>query len=1062
MVMNRLFYLLALICVTLESVGQERGYMLSKYYPPDLHKGGSQCWSVVEDNRGVMYFGNIAGVLEFDSKTWKMYPVKNGSTVRSLAKDNAGTVYVGAYAEIGKMSVDASGKMYYEPLMDLIDKQYADFKDVWCINSLSDTVLFMTESCIFRLVGNKFSYFPSATNAYYLSFEVNGEYYVQEMGRGLLRLQGDSLALVSSLPIFLSQNVHSIFPYTDGFLVGTRANGFYIVDTTCNRAVPISTISDRAEKLNSYFKKNNYYCGINLPNGNRALSSVMGDILIVDSCWTVVDIIDNKTKQNDNEALYLYLQKNNMLWVALGDGICQVEVMSEFRYWDKNLGIYGNLSDVARNEGKFYVSTKQGLFCMSDNADYFGFSHFEKIDGKFESANLFLRFWVPNSKKRILLMASSTGIYEINGCKANMVLSCRNANKLCQSRVDSLTVFATTTSGVVIIRYENGRWVEKNDRLGIADNVVDFREDPNGDLWITTQIKGAYRVRNYGVGGSLLVENFDSTSGFPQTANMSFGDSAYFFSSNGDVYLFNDSLSSFSILERKQYAEEEKNSFANSDSGLSYLSLLRYGYTTSSFLCYPADYETSNYWFSSEDGVVRFTNNGYVKGTGKLPKTLIRCVQTPDSVLFYGTNPKKERDGFVVDTAAVVDLSTSLRYDINSLIFIFVCPFYERECKLEYSYMLKGFDREWSDWSSSTKKEYTNLNSGSYKFMVRARYLGNYIADTAVFEFSILPPWYTSIWACLLYTVVAGLLVVLVVRINTIRLIREKDKLEGLVKLRTQEIQIQNEEIMVQAEHLRDVNDCVTQKNAELSEQKQVLEQKTKELEFSIATKNRFFRIIAHDLRNPISTFVSSTNFMLSEYESFDRLKTMQILEELNRMSHNTYNLLENLLDWSASQMGSLRCVPKLLNISSLVAENMDLLEAKFQLKNIEAEVDADEGITVVADENMFNTVVRNLLTNATKYTHDNGRIKVVARADSKFCHLSIADNGIGMNPDTLSKLFRMDTSCSMNGTHNEKGTGLGLILSKEFMERMGGSIKVQSTLGVGSTFTILIPLGSN
>lgn len=1043
--------------------------MLSKYYTNCHPEAGMQNWSAVEDNRGVMYFGNTEGILEYDGENWNIYKVANNTPVRCVGKDESGTVYAGAYAEFGRLVVNSVGKMTYESFMPSIDKKYSDFKDIWCIHNIADTVFFFSDDCIFRLVDGKFDYYPNRNGSYYLAYISGGSYYVQDLERGLLKFQNDSLVLINDNKLFTTSRVHGIFPAKNGLLIGTRSDGFFWVDTTSKlwNVRPLCYFSSQAAKVNRYFKTNNYYHGIKLPNDCLALCSVMGDLLIVDSLWNVVDV---EEKHGDTDILYLYLQSNNLLWLCLGNGICQVEPLSELRYWPKEYGVYGIVSDVAQNGNYFYISTMQGLFCTSiaQKCDNFGFTHFDQIDGGFEASYMFLPFQIPSSTKQRILLSTSSGVYEVNDKKATRiaryVASYTNTENLYQLASDSLSVLSTSREGVGLLRFENNHWVDYGLQFEIDDAVIGLHSKPNGDIWILSQVKGVYRVRNFDAHylSAAVVERYDSTSGLPQNRITSFDNGGNVAVSNPDqIYRFNDTTRRYELVAEYNDGEQLVQSSSAGLSDLSKKTYRRVKYNSYSSLCYSPTYNPENYWYSSPDGLVRYSPQNFVSGTGNVPKALIRRVQTADSVIYYGTNPLKLESQFIVDTSTVVNLGTVLDSKHNSVTLTYACPYFERENNVEYSYKLDGFDTNWSEWSTETKKEYTNLNSGDYKFYVKARHLDFYTSQPAVFVFTVLPPWYMTIWALLLYIIGVALLVFAFVRINTIRLIRERNKLEEMVKLRTQEINIQNEEIKVQDEYLIEVNERIIQKNIELVEQKRALEQKTAELEVSNATQKRFFRIIAHDLRNPISTFVTTTNLILSQFDNFDDEKKREIFEELNKMSHNTYNLLENLLDWSTSQMGSMKYEPKYLGIKDLVDENIDLLEAKFKQKNILVEVDVSAQIQVYADENMLLTVIRNLLTNATKFTFEGGKISISANTDSQYCHLSVTDNGIGISPDNIDLLFRIDRNVIANGTNNEKGTGLGLILSHEFMNRLGGYIKVKSTPNEGSTFTISIPLNA-
>jgi len=243
----------------------------------------------------------------------------------------------------------------------------------------------------------------------------------------------------------------------------------------------------------------------------------------------------------------------------------------------------------------------------------------------------------------------------------------------------------------------------------------------------------------------------------------------------------------------------------------------------------------------------------------------------------------------------------------------------------------------------------------------------------------------------------------------------------------------------------------------EIIKQKKKIEKQRDLLEISNATKTKFFRIIAHDLRNPISTLVSSTSIVLHDIKYYNKDKTTSFISELNKLSQTTYILLENLLDWSSSQMGEIPFSPKNIDINLIVKENIDLILTKTQSKHFRLYVNMPEPTLVFADENMIKAVIRNILSNATKFTPNNGLIDIYITEENGFIKLHIQDSGIGMNETDLNKLFRTEIHHSTLGTSNEKGSGLGLILCKEFIEKNGGTLSVISKPQKGSTFSFTI-----
>jgi len=1080
---NKTFLLVLLInSIAFPLFSQELGLIQSKYYSTDDYNSGTQNWAIVQDKRGLMYFGNAFGVMEFDGENWKLFKVKNESTVRSLAADNNGTIYVGAYGEIGMLLPNSKGVMRYNSLMNLIDTNYTDFREIWDINCFGDTVFFLSDKYLFKFVNGKFSYIKSKSKGFYLSYNVKNNYLIQELGIGLMRMQNDSLTLINGGEFFSDITIHAVFNFKNGYLVCSRKKGlFYVDNSTKNPTIkPISSISSKANRVNNYFIENSFYHGIALSNNLFALSSISGDLLIIDSDWNVKDIIDHRTIGIKSPTLYLYSHNGQNLWLALDNGICQVEIRSPYRYWNESVGINGILSDVARVGEYFYISTGSGIFYTRKNQAKFEINSFNPVEGIFEQAWGFQYFqppllgvknlirssndelnFVPDNNT-LLLVATRTGVHQITGPKSTKIAEYDAVNCLHQSRKNPNKLFLGLNNGLAELEYKNRQWNDKGIKYLKEESIRDIGEDSLGNLWIIPRYNGVYRMRNSFLNDTSLctIEHYDTTSGINNMRYLRIFDlhNPLLFIGNRNLYTFNDSLKQFDKFNftRTNLTDEQKaKRLVDSLTNLRVADAV----LTDDYVTHHND---SVVWFSTKQGVFSQSNSPF-RDFNDVPPAIIRKVICGDSLFFGGTNFYSVKSLFdtlyPVTTESVIDLTTILKARNNSITFHYAWPFFEGEKKNLYSYFLQGYDNQWSNWRTELSKEYTNLPEGSYSFKVKAKNLYGIESPVAEFKFSVLPPWYRTYYAYLSYFVLSILFILLIVKLYTYKLIIEKNKLEQLVKERTQEILIQNEEILVQAEHLKDANDWISAKNVELEAQKEEIEKKKDELELSNATKNKFFRIIAHDLRNPISTLVNSTSYILTDFDEFDKQKTKRIIEELNKLSHTTYNLLENLLDWSTNQMGDLPFNPKQVNLRSVIQDNVELVSTKVNAKGINLTLSVPESINVIADENMLYTVVRNILTNAVKFTKDNGSINIYTKTDDYFCYLCIADNGVGISPDRINKLFRIDKDVVTAGTHNEKGSGLGLILSKEFIERNGGKITVESELEKGSTFTISLKL---
>lgn len=225
------------------------------------------------------------------------------------------------------------------------------------------------------------------------------------------------------------------------------------------------------------------------------------------------------------------------------------------------------------------------------------------------------------------------------------------------------------------------------------------------------------------------------------------------------------------------------------------------------------------------------------------------------------------------------------------------------------------------------------------------------------------------------------------------------------------------------------------------------------------ASKDTFFSIIAHDLRGPFSGFLGLSELLLDEYDDLDQEEISQIADSMNKAAKRLYSFLENLLEWSRTQMGRVEFTPFRLDISETVGRVFSLFSATAQEKEIKMESDVEKDTFVFADNNMVNTILRNLVSNALKFTKPGGKISIHSeRYDDDFIAISVSDTGIGMNDEAKDKIFRIDKKHTTPGTANESGSGLGLLLCKDLVEKHNGRIWLESQVGKGTTFTFLLP----
>ena len=353
--------------------------------------------------------------------------------------------------------------------------------------------------------------------------------------------------------------------------------------------------------------------------------------------------------------------------------------------------------------------------------------------------------------------------------------------------------------------------------------------------------------------------------------------------------------------------------------------------------------------------------------------------------------------------------------------FLFNAISYTYPGENQYAYIMEGFEKEWNYTNTSRRYvTYTNLNPGEYTFKVKASNNDRVWNEKGVsLRIIILPPWWKTLWFRLIMisTIIFILIFTFLSRVQHLK--NQKMLLEKLVAIKTTE--------------LKELN----------------------------ASKDKFFSIIAHDLRGPLSAFVGVTQILTEDILIMEKEEIIDISLNMKTSATNIYNLLENLLEWSRLMQGKMDFVPEKFNLRKKIEACIDALSEYALKKRIEIKIIIPDEMEAFADNHMFDAVIRNLVSNAIKFTSVGGKVSVFAeycKSDHSI-EVEIIDSGIGITPELKNKLFLLNEKTGRKGTEGEPSTGLGLLLCKEFIEKHGGKIWVESESGIGSIFKFNLPL---
>jgi PAS domain S-box-containing protein len=268
--------------------------------------------------------------------------------------------------------------------------------------------------------------------------------------------------------------------------------------------------------------------------------------------------------------------------------------------------------------------------------------------------------------------------------------------------------------------------------------------------------------------------------------------------------------------------------------------------------------------------------------------------------------------------------------------------------------------------------------------------------------------------------------------------------------------------IRQQAENLQETNTLLEERQEEIQQQKEEIMAQRDELENLNNTKDKFFSIIGHDLKNPFNAIINLSDILKNSINTGTKEEMTEMIELIRISAKSAFELLENLLQWSKSQSGNIEFTPEKFDINTLIHKNIEFFKVNAEKKNIKLLADISGEVNVYADKNMINTVIRNIINNALKFTKPGGEINISSRQTQNEVEVQITDNGIGMDEEIKDNLFQLSSQRSTQGTSGEIGSGLGLILCKEFITKNHGEIIIDSQPGKGSTFIIKLDKPNN
>ena len=795
----------------------ELGVLPLKTYSSKEYGALPQNWGITQDHRGFIYVANEEGVLEFDGEHWRKIMISDqANRGRSISFGFNKRVYVGARDEFGYLHPDKNGVLHFVSLVPLLDSTLREaVGDIWNIVATNKGVYFRSRTNVFFYDGKQIKPIKSPYPIHRI-YPMDNGIIASVRVRGLCIPKGDSLVPLVNGSYFLKDtvipDVYGIVPWGKKMLAVCRIKGL-IVFTIDNHGVinhqPLLPILPGNLKANF----SNVFDLKVLDNNIFTIATEGDGVCFFTKDGKLIRKITTAVGLSDDVITNQFCDRSGYLWLSHSNGITAVMTQSPYEKFTKETsGLDGAVESVIRFNKRIYAATQSGLY-MSElpvaEGSFLDFisTKFVRIAAEGLNTQCFHLSVFKTKEDSLLLICANDGVYQLNTANAVSRISKCLPWATLQPQGQGNTMLIAHESGIMALSFDKGKWNDLGNFPSIQAECKNFSQDTDSNIWVGTIRDGVFMIQRPELWEeglqNIKVIHLDTTSnlsyGKPNFI-MAAGNKIFAGTSNGvfsympDTKRFdydsaiNKKCTSYEMFIHRLSFEAGGNlwSVVMHDEGK--WSEVRFVNLTTGRECSPwADdqreiinalhhEEDGVSWLGGTIGLLRYREKAAVQTS--VFNTYIRWVQSAQDTLFGGTWLNND----IVVPNQPESLIPVLKYRQNSLLFRFAAISPNSELGLKYSYWLEGSDeKSWSDWSATSEKEYTFLHEGTYRLHVRAKDVFGNISTEDVYEFVILPPWYRTIWAYLLYLLLFALFVWMAIHVST-------RSLQKIIKERTAEI----------------------------------------------------------------------------------------------------------------------------------------------------------------------------------------------------------------------------------------------------------------------------------
>lgn len=743
------------------------------YNKNDFH-GGSQTWGISQDKRGRMYFANNEGLITYDGNYWKLYPLPNKTIMRSLAIDDSDKIFVGGQGEIGFFSKSSKGILQYTSLINLIPAKQNIFADVWKIETFHESVFFYATDRIFEYKKNTIKVFLPVSEWQFLKKTAN-RLFAQDKKSGLLEFKNDDWQPVHKTNILANILLSGILDIGgDSLLLTTKKHGWYylINDSLIRKNIGKQIFFPESLNTSSEINQAEFVAG-----------TTSDGCLIMDFNGNIVQKISTTEGLQNSNVLSVFIDKDKNLWTGLNNGISFIAYNSAIKYIrpNKSNELSGYSSIIFGHH--LYIGTSDGAYVApvnETNTDFsFSKGHFTLIK------NTAGEVWRIEEINHQLLVGHNEGSFLIKNQESVPIATGAGSwffipvNQIFPSK----NILVGTYTGLKMLGIDmNNQFVDKGEVTGLYESFRFLAIGNNNYIWASHPYRGIYRLSLSPDNKSYGSELFTEKDGLPSTLEnyvFKIKNKIVFATSKG-IYEFNETTAKFSRsaffepifhdMEIRYLQEDaEGNIWFCSGKKMGVVNFNPQSEKSFSVTYFPEltgqilsgfeniyAYNKENIFIASEKGVIHLNYVKYAANQLKIKVLLgqVRAIGKTDSLIFGGYFHQNGNGTYQQDKTEIYSLPNSY----NSFHFEYSSPNFGLQKNIEYSYQLVGYDNKWSEWSSKTEKDYTNLPSGKYVFNIKAHDNLGHESEIISYLFYVKPPWYDTIWAYFLYLFLFALL----------------------------------------------------------------------------------------------------------------------------------------------------------------------------------------------------------------------------------------------------------------------------------------------------------------